>query len=49
LLLDTASSGDLVPDAVLAALAVERNAELCSADGDFSRFKKLRWTNPLAA
>jgi hypothetical protein len=21
---------------------------LCSNDGDFSRFKKLRWFNPLA-
>ena len=42
-------SANLVNDAHLAALAIEHGAELCSADGDFSRFKHLRWTNPLAA
>lgn len=42
-------SANLMNDAHLAALAIEHGAELCSADGDFSRFKQLRWTNPLAA
>jgi hypothetical protein len=40
--------GDLVPDAHLAALAIEHGLELMSADGDFARFSGLRWTNPLA-
>lgn len=37
----------LVTDAHLAALAVENGALLCSTDRDFSRFPRLRWTNPL--
>ena len=40
---------NLVPDAHLAALAIEHGLMLCSADGDFARFKGLRWLNPLAA
>lgn len=40
--------GDLVPDAHLAALAVEHGLTLCSTDGDFARFAGLRWENPLA-
>lgn len=40
--------GDLVPDAHLAALAVEHGLTLCSTDGDFARFPGLRWENPLA-
>ena len=40
--------GDLVPDAHLAALAIEHGLTLCSADGDFARFPGLRWLNPLA-
>lgn len=38
----------LVPDAHLAALAIEHGLTLCSADGDFARFPGLRWVNPLA-
>jgi uncharacterized protein len=41
--------GDLVPDAHLAALAIEHGLTLCSTDSDFARFKTLRWENPLAA
>ncbi len=41
--------GNLVPDAHLAALAVEHGLTLCSTDGDFARFPGLRWVNPLAA
>lgn len=37
----------LVPDAHLAALAVEHGLVLCSTDGDFARFPGLRWENPL--
>jgi toxin-antitoxin system PIN domain toxin len=40
---------NLVPDAHLAALAIEHGLTLCSADGDFARFQGLRWENPLAA
>lgn len=38
---------NLVPDAHLAALAVEHGLTLCSTDGDFARFRDLRWENPL--
>ncbi|MGB8363464.1 MAG: TA system VapC family ribonuclease toxin [Rhizomicrobium sp.] len=41
--------GNLVPDAHLAALAIEHGLTLFSADGDFARFSGLRWSNPLAA
>jgi toxin-antitoxin system PIN domain toxin len=40
--------GNLVPDAHLAALAIEHGLMLCSTDGDFARFPGLRWSNPLA-
>jgi uncharacterized protein len=40
--------GNLVPDAHLAALAMEHGLTLCSTDGDFARFPGLRWLNPLA-
>lgn len=39
---------NLVPDAHLAALALEHGLRLCSTDGDFARFPDLRWENPLA-
>jgi uncharacterized protein len=39
---------NLVPDAHLAALAMEYGLTLCSTDGDFARFPGLRWENPLA-
>ena len=40
---------ELVPDAHLAALAIEHGLILCSTDGDFARFPRLRWQNPIAA
>jgi uncharacterized protein len=40
--------GNLVPDAHLAALAVEHGLTLYSSDGDFARFEALRWINPIA-
>jgi toxin-antitoxin system PIN domain toxin len=40
--------GNLVPDAHLAALAIEHGLILCSHDGDFARFPGLRWQDPLA-
>lgn len=42
-------SSRLVPDAHLAALAIEHGLTLCSTDGDFSKFPGLKWENPLAA
>lgn len=40
--------GDLVPDAQLAALALEHGLTVCSTDTDFARFTEVRWENPLA-
>lgn len=47
LLVSTESRANLIPDAHLAALAIEHGVTLCSADGDFARFQGLRWFNPL--
>ena len=41
------ASANLVPDAHLAALAIEHGCELYSSDSDFSRFPRLKWRNPL--
>jgi uncharacterized protein len=40
-------TANLLPDAHLAALAVEHGVGVCSVDTDFARFPELRWTNPL--
>ncbi len=48
LLRSAAAGGKLVPDAYLAALAIEHGLTLASTDGDFARFPGLRWENPLA-
>lgn len=48
LLVATGAHANLVPDAHLAALAIEHGLLLCSADGDFARFPELRWLNPLS-
>ncbi|MCC6610250.1 MAG: type II toxin-antitoxin system VapC family toxin [Burkholderiales bacterium] len=39
---------NLIPDAHLAALAIEHGLALCSSDSDFARFEGLRWLNPIA-
>lgn len=41
--------GNLVPDAYLAAVAIEAGCELVTADGDFSRFTGLNWRHPLTS
>ena len=41
------TAGPLVTDAVMAAIAIEHGAVLCTTDRDFSRFPGLRWRNPL--
>ena len=48
LLAEPGTYGNLVPDAHLAALAIEHGLTLCSTDGDFARFPELKWLNPLA-
>jgi len=48
LLASLVPESDLVPDAHLAALAIEHGLTLCSTDGDFARFRGVRWENPLA-
>lgn len=47
LLSDTLARSNLVPDAHLAALAIEHGLTLCSTDRDFARFPNLRWDDPL--
>lgn len=39
--------GNDVPDAYLAAIAVENGATWYSADRGFARFRSLRWAHPL--
>lgn len=39
---------DLVPDAHLAAIALGHGLTVMSNDGDFARFPRVRWHNPLA-
>lgn len=40
-------AGNIINDAHLAALAIEHGAAVYSGDNDFSRFRGLRWINPL--
>lgn len=37
----------LVPDAQVAALAIEHGLTVCSTDSDFARFSGVKWKNPL--
>ena len=39
--------GNLVPDAYLAALAIESGSEWITADRGFARYPGLRWRHPL--
>lgn len=39
--------GGLIPDAYLAALAIESGAEWVTTDRDYARFPGLRWRHPL--
>ncbi|MCC7179691.1 MAG: type II toxin-antitoxin system VapC family toxin [Acidobacteria bacterium] len=48
LLESAGTAGNLTTDAHLAALALEYGATLCSTDTDFSKFKGLKFVNPLA-
>jgi toxin-antitoxin system PIN domain toxin len=44
---ETDARGNLVPDAWLAALAIEAGCEFVTTDRDFARFPTLRWRHPL--
>lgn len=46
---EVGAKGNLVPDAYLAATALEVGAELATADRGFARFRGLRWRHPLAS
>lgn len=47
--LGTASrGGNLIPDAQIAALAIEHGLTLCTSDAGFARFPGLKRMNPLA-
>jgi len=39
--------GNLVPDAYLAAMAIESGSEWITTDREYSRFPGLRWRHPL--
>jgi len=47
LCLQAKAGGKLIPDAHLAAMAIEAGATWYSADGDFGRFVGLDWRHPL--
>lgn len=40
------AKGNLVPDAWLAALAIEQGCEFITTDRDYARFPSLRWRHP---
>jgi hypothetical protein len=43
----TRATGNTVPDAYLAAIAIESGGELVTADRGFARFPGLRWREPM--
>jgi toxin-antitoxin system PIN domain toxin len=43
---DARAKGNLIPDAYLAALAIESGSEWTTTDRDYSRFPGLRWRDP---
>ena len=48
LLVDAHAGANHVPDAHLAALAIEHGLTVYSNDSDFGRYSGLHWENPLA-
>lgn len=40
------AKGNLIPDAYLAALAIESGSDWISTDGDYARFPGLHWRRP---
>ncbi|HSM59077.1 MAG TPA: PIN domain-containing protein [Candidatus Sulfomarinibacteraceae bacterium] len=41
------AKGNLIPDAYLAALAIESGSQRITTDRDYSRFQELDWRHPL--
>ena len=48
LITDLDLRGNLVGDAMLAALCIEHGLRMVSADSDFARFTEIEWVNPVA-
>ena len=46
---EAGGKGNLIPDAYLAALAIESGNTWMTCDRDFARFKGLKWRHPLDA
>jgi len=46
LCLSADATGDLAPDAQIAAITVERGGEVVSFDRDFARFSYVWWSRP---
>jgi toxin-antitoxin system PIN domain toxin len=44
---ESGATGNLIPDAFFAALAIESGSEWVTTDRDFNRFSGLRWSHPL--
>ena len=44
---DADARGNLVPDAHLAAIAIEQGATVATRDRGFARFRGLRWLDPV--
>ena len=44
---ESGATGNLIPDAFLAALAIETGSEWVTTDRGFGRFGGLRWSHPL--
>ena len=49
LCLEARATGNLIPDAYLAAIAIEAGCDLVTTDRDFARFAGLTWTDPLSS
>jgi toxin-antitoxin system PIN domain toxin len=49
LILTSSARGNLIPDAYLAAIAIESGSDWVSTDGDFARFSRLTWIDPRSA
>ncbi len=48
LLVDADARGNVVPDAHIAAIALEHGATVATRDRGFARFERLSWFDPLA-
>ena len=44
---ESGARGNLIPDAFLAALAIETGSDWVTTDQDYSRFNGLKWRHPL--